>query len=238
MDRLYVCLYLKPSQNDGPAPTAAAHIISLIAVPFKLIHQQILLIDSYPPSEPLLTTPPLDLPPMYQTIPSTSLVHNHCPPSVETSTFTPALNPIVYSAMSAKSAQDNTQSVLAPPYLWGSLLTTLDKWGPCTPLRPLILECELSNHPDKAFVKLLLSDISQGCNIRYTGPHFTSIAKNLQSSTILPSILDDSLHSECMHSCILGPFSSPPYPTSVVQAWGWYPNTTGDGGPSTTFLHH
>ena len=116
---------------------------------------------------------------MYQTIPSTSLVSNHCPPSVETSTSAPALDPIVYSAMSATFAQDNTLSALVPPYLWGIPLPTLDKWGPCTPLRPLILEFEVSNHPDKAFVKLLLSEINQGCNIGYTGPQFTSIAKKL-----------------------------------------------------------
>ena len=57
---------------------------------------------------------------------------------------------------------------------WGSLLPTLGKWSVCTPLRPLILECELTDHPDKAFVKLLLSDITQGCNIGYTSPQFAS----------------------------------------------------------------
>ena len=168
----------------------------------------------------MITTPPLDPPPMYQTIPSTSLVSNHCTPSVETSTSAPAVDPIVYSVMSEKFAQDNIQSVSAPPYLWGSPLPTLDKWSPCTPLRPFILECELSNHPEKAFVKLLRSAINQGCNIGYTSPQFTSITKNLQSSSVLPSILDDALHSECMQSCILGPFSSPPLPNFRCSGLG------------------
>jgi len=106
---------------------------------------------------------------------------------------------------------------------------------PTTPLRPLILECELSNHPDKASVKLLLSDIRLGCNIGYTDPQFAYTAKNLQSSLIHSSILDDAL--QCMRNHILGPLNSPPCLTYFVQVWGLYPSMMVDGEPSTTFLH-
>ena len=34
-------------------------------------------------------------------------------------------------------------------------LTSIER-GPCTPIQPLILECEICNHPDKAFVVQLL----------------------------------------------------------------------------------
>ena len=44
------------------------------------------------------------------------------------------------------------------PTLQGSPLS-LERRGPHTLLRPFILEWELRNHPDKAFVELLLSDI-------------------------------------------------------------------------------
>ena len=57
----------------------------------------------------------LDPPLIYQTLHSTTLVNNHCPPSVGTSTSASAVNPIVQSVMSARSVQDNTPSVLASP---------------------------------------------------------------------------------------------------------------------------
>ena len=91
---------------------------------------------------------------------------------------------------------------------WGSHPPNVKSRGPWTPLRLLILECELSNHPDKAFIELLLSDIQQGCNIGYTGPQF---AHTTQSS-VCPSLLDDALEVECSANCILGPFDSPPLP--------------------------
>jgi len=79
--------------------------------------------------------------------------------------------------MCVSSAHDNTLTAFAQPYLWGSLLPTLDKWGTS---QPLILEFELSNHPDKAFVELLLSRMQNrlGCKIGYTSPQFAYTAKN------------------------------------------------------------
>ena len=44
-----------------------------------------------------------------------------------------------------------------------------------------------------------VNTVSQGCNFGYTAPQFISIAKTIQSSSVLPSILDDALHLECMH---------------------------------------
>ena len=111
---------------------------------------------------------------------------------------------------------DHILNMLAQPLKWGSLTLGIDNWGACTPLQPLALECELRNHPDKAFIQLLLSDIRQGCNIGYTGPHFTYTANNLQSAFSNPSVFDDALHSECKKKCrILGPFNAPPLPNQV-----------------------
>jgi len=60
-------------------------------------------------------------------------------------------------AMRARGAEDHTQGVLVLPHLWGRQLPTPDNWGPYIPLRPLVLECELRNHPyrdpGKAFVR-------------------------------------------------------------------------------------
>jgi len=155
------------------------------------------------------------------------------PPSVETSTPAAALDSTVHFVMCVSSAQDNTLTALAQPYLWGSLLPTLDKWGACTPLQPLILEFELSNHPDKAFVKLLLSNIRLGCKIGYTGPQFAYTAKNLQSSLVHSSISDNALYSECMQNRILGPFNSPPVPNLRCSGLGVAPKH--DGGWRTIY---
>jgi len=151
-----------------------AHIISPNVIPLELVHLQIHLIDNYPPLGQLQTssTSPIQPPLVHQT-------HNLYQHFIEASTSAAAPGLIIPTAMHANSVQDHTRNTIAPPYLWGSLLPTLDKWGVCTPLRPLILECELINHLDKAFVKLLLSDITQGCDISYTGPQFASTARNL-----------------------------------------------------------
>ena len=88
------------------------------------------------------------------------------------------------------------------PTLQGSPLATLDVRGPCTPVQPLILECELCEHPDKAFVEQLLSDIRQGCNIGYTGPQFAFTARILRSTY-------EALAKECSLNRILWPFDPP-----------------------------
>jgi len=181
-----------------------------------LTHFQILLLDSYSTTPEHTQLPHLypsqSLPPM-QIAPS-PISPNYSYPCAGIITTAFAHNPNADSATRARGTEDHTQGILAPPHSWGGQLPTPDKWGPCTPLRPLVLECELRNHPDKAFVRQLISDLTHGCNIGYTGPQFTHTAHNLQSSFANPYILDDTLHSECSNHCILGPFNAPPlYPT-------------------------
>ena len=141
--------------------------------------------------------------------------------------------PTVNTSTVVNNAKVRTHGALAPPYLWGIPIPTIHKWGPCTPLRPLTLECELCHHPDKAFVQLLLSDIRQGCNIGYMGPHFAYTAHNLQSAFVNPSILDDALHSECTQTRILGPFNAPPLPNLRCSGLGIVPKH--DGGWRTIY---
>ena len=47
-----------------------------------------------------------------------------------------------------------------------------NKPKPWTPIRPFILERELSNHPNKTFVEELIHDLCYGCTIGDTGPQF------------------------------------------------------------------
>ena len=115
---------------------------------------------------------------------------------------------------------------------WRSHHPNVESQGLWTPLRPLILEWELSNHPDKAFVELLF-DIQQGCNIGYTGPQFAHTTRNLQSALSHPSLLDDALKVECSANRILGPFDSPPLPNFRCSGLGLIPKH--DGGWRTIY---
>ena len=93
--------------------------------------------------------------------------YSHSHQSADASiTDAPAHEWVVSSAMFASNAMDHTLNMLTPPF-----------------------KCELHNHPDKAFIRLLLSDIWLGCDIGYTGPHFTYTANNLQSVFSNPSVL-------------------------------------------------
>ena len=69
----------------------------------------------------------------------------------------------------------------------------LSKPTPWTPLRPFILECDLSNHPDQAFVKRLINNLCHGCLIGYKGPQFSYSANNLVSAYQHPTTIDATL---------------------------------------------
>ena len=99
---------------------------------------------------------------------------------------------------------------------------------PWTPLRPFMLEWELSNHPDKAFVRQLIDDLQHGCNIGYLGPQFAHSANNLASASRQPEVIDAALQKECEAGRILGPFQSPPLPNFRSSGLGLVPKH--DGG--------
>ena len=109
-----------------------------------------------------LTYPSLETTSMTVDIPWTSQAakgHNrHAMPSTDQS----AIALPVTSYMCTKYA--------VPTTVPGSALTgmgPLFKPSPWTSLRPFALKRELSDHPDKAFVKQLISDLSHGCSIGY-----------------------------------------------------------------------
>ena len=103
-----------------------------------------------------------------------------------------------------------------------------NKPKPWTPIRPFILERELSNHPNKTFVEELIHDLSYGCTIGYTGPQFSYLANNLLSANQQPEVIDATLEKECEVGRILGPFESPPLPNFRTSGLGLVPKH--DGG--------
>ena len=65
-------------------------------------------------------------------------------------TLDPAQDLSPHSSIPVRDVKGHNPGVL--PHLWGIQLPSPETWVPCTPLQPLILKCELSNYPDKAFV--------------------------------------------------------------------------------------
>ena len=79
---------------------------------------------------------------------------------------------------------------------------------PWTPLQPFMLEWELSNQLDKAFVRQLIDDLQHGCNIGYLGPQFAHSANNLASRSQQLEVIDSALQKECEAGRILAVTSS------------------------------
>ena len=107
------------------------------------------------------------------------------------STALSATEPPVTSYTCVKSVAPVTAPASAPAgTVW------LTKPTPWTLLRPFILERELSNHPNKAFVKQLINDLCHGCLIGYKGPQFPYCATNLVSAFQHPEVIDATLEKE------------------------------------------
>jgi len=100
-----------------------------------------------------------------------------------------------------------------------------------------ILEWEISQHPNKAFVEQLFHDLLHGCSIGYSGPQFDHSVNNLASAFQKPDVIDTSIQRECEARKILGPFPSTPYLTFALPVWGLSLNTMVGGGLYITFLH-
>ena len=97
-----------------------------------------------------------------------------------------------------------------------------------TPLRPLQLECELRNHPDRGFINQLLHDIRHGCCIGYEGPHYTYTAKHLPTAHTHADVITTAIGKECAAGRMAGPYSHPPLPNLRCSGLGVVPKK--DGG--------
>ena len=96
-----------------------------------------------------------------------------------------------------------------------------------SPIRPLILECELATHPDNGFVRQLLHNITHGCNIGYDGPHFLHTAPHLPTTYTHPHIIDAAIAKECTAGRLAGPYTTPPLPHFRCSGLGVVPKKDG-----------
>ena len=205
---------LEPSRIVGHVAIAVAQLTTLVTVlfvPHLLMlreegHQLLMGEDSQPP---LLRSsdPPQPLPILAGTITETAVSEQTADSSTGAST---AAGPTRARAASLKGSP----ALIKPP--------------PWTPLRPFILERELSDHPDKVFVRQLIDNLRRGCAIGYTGPQFDYFASNLQSAYQQPEVIDATLNEECSAGRILGPFDQPPLPNFRTSGLGLVPKH--DGG--------
>jgi len=100
-----------------------------------------------------------------------------------------------------------------------------------------MLEWELSNHPDKAFVRQLIDDLQHGCNIGYLGPQFAHSANNLASASRQPEVIDTALQKSVKRVEFSAHSSHLLCKTFVHQAWVLSQNTMEIGESYTTFRH-
>ena len=141
---------------------------------------------------------------------------------VRTSTATHAAAQIVNSPTAVSTVEPTMQSKTVPNTIG---LSTPTKPQPWTPIRPFILECEVSDHPNKAFVRQLLHDLQHGCMIDYNKPQFANLAKNAYQQ---PEVIETVLKKECEAGQTLGPFSTLPLSNFRTSGLGLVPKH--DGG--------
>ena len=141
-----------------------------------------------------------------------------------TTVFAAVQNASLPTAVSTAEPTTQQKTVL-PRWVGPDVLLKPQPW---TPIRSFVLERELSNHPDKAFVRQLTHDLQHGCAIGYNGPQFANSAKNLSSAYQQPEVIDATLQRECEAGRILGPFPTPPLSNFRTSGLGLVPKH--DGG--------
>ena len=168
-----------PQRLAGLVHIVEQQLTILVIVLFATMLHQYLQVDS----SLLLQHLPVDSSLRPQCFPvGSSLPLQHLPPDnslplqeEQTMCHPPAMHLIVHSAgrgivhtlTAANAVMPTIVPSTAPPGVG-----LLNKPKPLSPIRPFILERELSLHPDQTFVLQLLNDLCQGCTISYTGPQF------------------------------------------------------------------
>ena len=111
-------------------------------------------------------------------MPETTEILIQTPPNglslVETTTTTAIAQD--QSACSKKCSGPHPMCSCTTLLIGHQMLAITWDWGSMHP-STTTHQCKLSNHPNKAFVQLLLSDFRHGCNKGYTSPKFAYTAQ-------------------------------------------------------------
>ena len=92
-----------------------------------------------------------------------------------------------------------------------------------TPIDVLSLELELSSHPDRAFVTILIHALKYGMHIGYNGPQKYRVSRNLISARQHPDVISANLQKEIKLRRVAGPFPSVPLPNFQCHPVGVVP---------------
>ena len=102
---------------------------------------------------------------------------------------------------------------------------------PCTPIRPLVLARFLHEHTDDRFTSTLISGLTHGFHIGYSGPRSPLYAKNLRSTLEHADVVDEALSKEMAEHRLSGPYSHAPYPNLRTSGLGVVPKKDGSCMP-------
>ncbi|XP_063044381.1 uncharacterized protein LOC134438696 [Engraulis encrasicolus] len=90
-----------------------------------------------------------------------------------------------------------------------------------SPIVVSALAAELASHPDREFTSYLLSGLTQGFHPGISAMPTTSfVCDNLLSAVNDPSVVSELLASEVKSGFMIGPFSTPPFPSYRVNPIG------------------
>lgn len=94
----------------------------------------------------------------------------------------------------------------------------------------------LRDHPDRALVDRLLTGISHGVDVAYTGARdrLRTSCRNLQSANERPEALEADLREDCRLGRKAGPFDDPPLPNFIASPLGAVPKKNG----KIRVIHH
>ena len=109
--------------------------------------------------------------------------------------------------------------LVSPPANNANILSTAIP----TPIKVDRLEKELGEHPNRAFVNKLCTELREGAHIGYNGPRHDRRAKNLASAFINPQKVTDNFQTEVSLGRTAGPFDKPPLPNLQVSPIGLVP---------------
>ncbi|XP_055354770.1 uncharacterized protein LOC129600309 [Paramacrobiotus metropolitanus] len=96
-----------------------------------------------------------------------------------------------------------------------------------TPLKAHAFAHFLKEHPDQQFVSYLLNILRYGADIGYRGPKRSMRTPNAASARIYAKHLQSQIDAEVSLTHSVGPFSSPPFPTFVINSLGVRPKPDG-----------
>ena len=90
-----------------------------------------------------------------------------------------------------------------------------------------MFELLLTDHPDQALVKYIVSGLRDGFDIGFTGPETQSLPKNLKSAQDNKDAIQKAINKEISRGHTAGPFPEPPFPITHCSPIGSAPKKDG-----------